>query len=130
VSPGLGAQKYNPELLWNGKPTDSRIIQLSDRLRQVRRVRNIFFYSLTHSVCSELLRPAGEKLKTPGVRIYLRASSLVSFLEVISANFKSWPRLNNSNQSHDFMPTGSESDFCSLALFELFFGADNTCSLN
>jgi len=77
-------------------------------------------------VCSELLRPAGEKLKIPGVRIYLRASSLVSFLEVILANFKSaaldWPRLNYSNQSHDFMPTASESDFCSLALFELFLG--------
>ncbi|XP_059487622.1 division abnormally delayed protein [Neocloeon triangulifer] len=37
VSAGLGAQKYNPELPWNGKPTDLRIIQMSDRLRQVRR---------------------------------------------------------------------------------------------
>ncbi|CAB3360933.1 Hypothetical predicted protein [Cloeon dipterum] len=37
VSVGLGAQKYNPELPWNGKPTDLRIIQMSDRLRQVRR---------------------------------------------------------------------------------------------
>lgn len=53
---GIGAQKYNAEVRVSRSDVDSHLVQLSDRLRHVRQVRQTFSAFLNRNTFPVLLR--------------------------------------------------------------------------
>jgi hypothetical protein len=46
VAATVNAQKYNPELIWTQRSPDPRIAQLSDKLRHIRQVGQLYLDSI------------------------------------------------------------------------------------